>query len=255
MPEPAVVATDFVERTQSVVRGMLRPWKRARVMDVDFSVDRTKGAHGTSRATWQGELFAGEGVASPDLSLDGLLTVRLDETSWLEHIPGWLADHAELFDLLVRSAPWHQRERQMYDRQVLEPRLVAAWSGDSLDTMPDRLRDIRSAVSDRYRVDFDSVLVNWYRDGRDSVAWHGDTLRKTMDTAYVVTVGLGERRRFLLRPGTSGPAAVKLTSGEGDLIVMAGRTQNDWQHTVPKAARAGSRLSVTMRHSAPIASG
>ena len=96
------------------------------------------------------------------------------------------------------------------------------------------------------------MLVNLYRDGRDGVAWHGDTVRKTLPEAVVVTVGLGERRRFLLRPGTSGPPAVRLETGQGDLVVMGGRTQHEWQHTVPKAAKAGARMSITMRHSRPL---
>jgi len=84
------------------------------------------------------------------------------------------------------------------------------------------------------------------------VAWHGDTVRKRLPEAVVVTVALGERRRFLLRPGDSGPPALELTSGQGDLVVMGGRTQHEWQHTVPKSARAGARMSVTMRHSRPL---
>jgi alkylated DNA repair dioxygenase AlkB len=219
------------------------------------AVDVGNSGEPTGEVAWQGELFSTQSdAAGSDLSFDLLRTVALDEHSWLEVVPGWLADHAELFDLLVRSAPWHQRERRMYDRNVLEPRLVAGWSGEELRRLPDRLAAIRSALSHRYDVDFDSVGINWYRDGRDSVAWHGDTLRRNMNRAFVVTVGLGERRRFLLRPGTSGPATVRLTSGAGDLIVMAGRTQTDWQHTVPKEARAGPRLSVTMRHSHPLPS-
>jgi alkylated DNA repair dioxygenase AlkB len=167
-------------------------------------------------------------------------------------VPSWVPDHAELFELLQAEAPWQQRERWMYDKQVLEPRLVAAWSGDDLARLPEPLQEIRCAVSDRYRVDFDSVLINLYRDGRDGVAWHGDTVRKRLPEAVVVTVGLGERRRFLLRPGTGGPVAHTLRSGQGDLVVMGGRTQHDWQHTVPKERHAGARMSVTMRHSMPV---
>jgi alkylated DNA repair dioxygenase AlkB len=202
---------------------------------------------------WQPGLFEPDRPGDRELAFEGLTRIELDETSWLDVVTGWVPDHDELFESLIASAPWRQRERRMYDRIVQEPRLVASWSGGELAGLPDTLADIRSAVKAHYAVDFDSVLINWYRDGRDSVAWHGDTLRKRMDRAFVVTVGLGERRRFLLRPGASGPATVRLTSGQGDLIVMAGRTQTDWQHTVPKAARAGSRLSITMRHSAPLA--
>src|SRR4051794_20695714 len=178
--------------------------------------------------------------------------LQLDERSWLDLCESWLPDHAETFDALLRDAPWEQRERWMYERKVLEPRLVAGWSGDSLDSLPTRLRQVRLAVSERYGVEFDSVLVNLYRDGRDGVAWHGDTVRRRLDESVVVTVGLGERRRFLLRHGSSGPPTVRLRSGHGDLVVMGGRCQNEWQHTVPKEARAGARMSVTLRHSQPL---
>jgi alkylated DNA repair dioxygenase AlkB len=202
---------------------------------------------------WQESLFGDDDVPRSDaLSFAGVRRQQLDDRSWLELARGWLPGHGELFDQLRAEAPWQQRERRMYDRNVLEPRLVAAWSGDALGELPARLAEVRAAVSDRYRVDFDSVLVNLYRDGRDGVAWHGDTVRKRLPSAVVVTVGLGERRRFLLRPGDVGPPALELTTGQGDLVVMGGRTQHDWQHTVPKAARAGARMSVTMRHSRPL---
>jgi len=176
----------------------------------------------------------------------------LDQWSWLDLVPGWLPDHAEVFDQLLLAAPWQQRERRMHDARVLEPRLVAGWSGEELARMPPRLADIRAAMGERYAVEFDSVLVNLYRDGRDGVAWHGDRVRFRLDQTVVVTVALGERRRFLLRRGSRGPTAVTLISGEGDLIVMGGRCQHDWQHTVPKAARTGARMSITLRHSVPL---
>jgi alkylated DNA repair dioxygenase AlkB len=203
---------------------------------------------------WQESLF-GDDVrpgGAAGLSFDGVRRLHLDDRCWLDIATGWLPAHGELFDQLHHEAPWQQRERRMYDRDVLEPRLVATWSGDKLAALPERLQQIRSAVSDRYGVEFDSVLVNLYRDGRDGVAWHGDTVRKRLPEAIVVTVGLGERRRFLLRPGDHGPATVTLETGQGDLVVMGGRTQHEWQHTVPKAARAGARMSITMRHSRPL---
>lgn len=205
---------------------------------------------------WQESLFGEDPSheqAARALTLTGVRRVRLDDRCWLDVVDGWLPRHGELFDELREGAPWQQRERRMYDRDVLEPRLVAAWSAAVLAGLPQRLREIRAAVSERYAANFDSVLVNLYRDGRDGVAWHGDTVRKRLPEAVVVTVGLGERRRFLLRPGTSGPATISLETGQGDLVVMGGRTQHEWQHTVPKAARAGARMSITMRHSRPLA--
>jgi alkylated DNA repair dioxygenase AlkB len=199
---------------------------------------------------WQGTLFP-PGDERP-LSFERLRRTRLDDRSWIDTVESWLPGHDVLFDRLLHDAPWQQRERWMYERQVLEPRLVAAWSGDALADLPPEVEAARAAVSARYGVELDSVLVNFYRDGRDGVAWHGDTVRKQMSEAVVVTVGLGERRRFLLRPGDQGPARVTLRTGEGDLVVMGGRCQHEWQHTVPKERRAGARMSITMRHSRPL---
>lgn len=194
--------------------------------------------------SWQDSLFDPPG--------DRLRRVRLDARSWLDVGTSWLSGHAELFDRLLADAPWQQRDRQMYDRRVLEPRLVAAWSGESLTALPAPLEDVRQRVGAMYGATFDSVLVNLYRDGRDSVAWHGDTVRHRLPETVVVTVGLGERRRFLLRPGDHGPATHTFRSGQGDLVVMGGRCQHEWQHTVPKETAAGGRMSVTMRHSRPL---
>jgi alkylated DNA repair dioxygenase AlkB len=200
---------------------------------------------------WQQSLFDETPDDASRLGFERARRVTLDERSWLDVIPSWLPEHGEVFDQLLDIARWQHRERWMYDRTVLEPRLVATWGIDDLDGLPEPLEQIRTAVSEHYRANFDSVLVNLYRDGRDGVAWHGDTVRKQLDQAVVVTVGLGERRRFLLRRGTTGPATHILESGHGDLIVMGGRCQHEWQHTVPKAAGAGARMSITLRHLRP----
>jgi alkylated DNA repair dioxygenase AlkB len=196
--------------------------------------------------SWQGSLFDSEG--GPALDFDRLVRHRLDDRSWIDEVTGWAPDHAAMFDELLVVAPWQQRARRMYDRMVLEPRMVAGWP--SAEGLPGSLEEMRRAVSERYRVEFDSVHVNLYRDGRDGVAWHGDTNRKTLTNPLVVTVSLGERRRFLMRPGTSGSPTRHFTPGGGDLLVMGGACQHEWQHTVPKEPRgAGARMSVTMRHS------
>lgn len=205
---------------------------------------------------WQQSLFDAAAPAAPPAAgwpppLDGVRRLTLDGRSWVDQLPGWLPGQDRLFERLVAEAPWQQRTRQLYDAAVLEPRLTAAWSGEALADLPAELDAIRTLLGAHYGVELDSVLLNLYRDGRDGVAWHGDRVRFQLDRAVVVTVGLGERRPFLLRPGGSGPATVRLASGEGDLLVMGGRCQHDWQHTVPRVGSAGARLSITMRHSRP----
>ena len=207
--------------------------------------------------SWQASLFDPSGdpvgctAGRADLAFDRLVRHRLDDRSWVDEAPGWLPDHAEVFAHLLWHAPWQQRERWMYERRVSEPRLVAGWAGGALADLPARLEEVRIRLSERYGVEFDSVLVNLYRDGRDGVAWHGDTVGRTLTDPAVATVSLGERRRFLLRRGSSGRPSHRFLPGEGDLLVMGGACQLDWQHTVPKAARAGARMSVTLRHSRP----
>ena len=203
---------------------------------------------------WQPSLFDG-GPAALDVSYRGLTRIELDEHSWVDYCPGWLTGSDEVFALLAEQANWQQRTVHMYDRQVLEPRLTAGWSTDAADTdAPHVLCDMASALSSRYAVAFDRIWVNLYRGGGDSVAWHGDRNRLVMTRPLVATVSLGSRRRFLLRPRGTTKALHKLEPGHGDLVVMGGRCQADWEHTVPKTAqRVGARMSVTIRHSNPAA--
>jgi alkylated DNA repair dioxygenase AlkB len=201
---------------------------------------------------WQPSLFDGGEVAL-DVSYDGLRRLELDEYSWVDYCPGWLTGSDEVFATLTEQARWQQRTVHMYDREVLEPRLTAGWSTDAADDgTPAVLRNLTTALSGRYAVGFDRVWVNLYRDGADSVAWHGDRNRLVMTRPLVATVSLGARRRFLLRRRGTTTATHRLEPGHGDLVVMGGRCQSEWEHTVPKTAqRVGPRMSVTIRHSQP----
>jgi len=206
---------------------------------------------------WQPSLFDG-GPAALDISCRSLQRIQLDEESWVDYCPGWLTGSDDVFGLLAEQARWQQRTVHMYDRQVLEPRLTAGWSTDAADPAydglgaPPVLCDMASALSARYAVGFDRIWVNLYRDGADSVAWHGDRNRLVMTRPMVATVSLGSRRRFLLRRRGTTKTLHKLEPGHGDLVVMGGQCQADWEHTVPKTAqRVGARMSVTIRHSRP----
>ena len=104
------------------------------------------------------------------------------------------------------------------------------------------------ALTDRYRVPFDSLGANLYRDGRDSVAWHGDTIgRGRHEDTLVAIVSLGHPRALLLRP-RGGGASHRFVLGHGDLLVMGGSCQRTWEHAVPKTTRAvGPRVSIQFR--------
>ncbi len=207
---------------------------------------------GRPKVTWQGSLFDEQDDSAPArrLSFAGLRRDPLDARSWLDVAPGWVPDHAALFDRLLDIAPWQQRMRTMWDDEVLEPRLVANWPTGA--ALPPEVLELTSPLSQRYGVVFDSCLVNLYRDGSDAVAWHADTVRKVLRDPLVCTVSLGARRSFLLRPAAGGPVARRYAPGEGDLIVMGGACQHEWHHTVPREKSAsGARMSITLRHSRP----
>ena len=191
------------------------------------------------------------GTPHVDTTFAGLRRVELDATSWVDHVPGWVAGSDAVFDELVATGRFQQRDRMMYDKRVPDPRLTAGWSTDPADgELPEVLLSMCAPLSARYGVEFDRIWVNLYRDGRDSVAWHGDRNAKVHRNPLVATVSLGARRKFALRPRGGGPTRHTLHLGHGDLLVMGGACQHDWEHAVPKTTKAvGPRMSVTIRHS------
>lgn len=196
----------------------------------------------------QRTLFDAGGVPSFDASFSSLARLDLDETSWIDHAPGWVRGSDALFDAVVSSRAWGVRTRWMYERRVREPRLTASWSlASGLPLEPPLLEEIRRALSDRYGVVLDSAGFNLYRDGSDSVAWHRDRIRKEIPEPVVALVSLGEPRRFLLRR-RGGGRSLRLDLGRGDLLVTGGTAQRAWEHAVPKVARAGPRISIAYRH-------
>lgn len=199
---------------------------------------------------WQPTLL--DAAAGPDVdeSFSALVRVDLDATSWVDHAPGWVAGSDELLSRLVVETDWGQRWRWMYERRVAEPRLTASWSlasGQPLE--PPILERMRQVLSARYGVAVDSVGLNLYRDGRDSVAWHGDRIAREITEPIVALVSLGDPRRFLARPRGGGPSR-RFELGRGDLLVTGGAFQRRWEHSVPKVAAAGARVSIAFRHGA-----
>lgn len=196
--------------------------------------------------SFQTSLFD-SGDSTPDPDFRTRTRHDLSRGAWVDHAPGWLRGADTLFQWLLDNAPWQATTQVLYDKTVVTPRLVATFSRDGVP-LPAPLEAIRSALQQRYLRDFDSIGANLYRNGRDSVAWHGDRIARTVQDPLVATVSLGHPRRFLLRP-RGGRTELSLLLQPGDLVVMGGTAQRTWQHTVPKVASAGPRISVTVRHS------
>ncbi|MGH3712350.1 MAG: alpha-ketoglutarate-dependent dioxygenase AlkB [Micromonosporaceae bacterium] len=183
--------------------------------------------------------------------LAGLRRTVLTRGAWVDLLPGWLPGSDPLFERLVATVPWRAERRQMYDKVVDVPRLLCWY--DEHDVLPDPvLAQARQALSAHYRDElgepFRTSGLCYYRDGRDSVAWHGDTIgRGSREDVLVAILSLGTARRLLLRPRGGGQTR-SFALGHGDLLVMGGSCQRTWEHAVPKSAHTvGPRVSVQFR--------
>lgn len=197
----------------------------------------------------QGSLL-GAGAPAVDASFRHVQRTWLDETSWIDVQSAWLTGADEVFAELVAALPWQQRTVHMYERRLPEPRLTA-WcdvphpQADGGWDQP-LVHEVRHALEARYGMALPWVGANWYRDGRDSVAWHRDRTHRTHPEPLVAIVSLGAPRAFLVRPFGGGRSR-RFHLAAGDLLVMGGRCQQDWEHHVPKVASAGPRISLMFR--------
>jgi alkylated DNA repair dioxygenase AlkB len=183
-----------------------------------------------------------------DAELRGLERTDLGAGAWIDLLPEWVKGHETVLQALWTTTRWQAQQRRMYERVVDVPRLVATWPDDG----PGHplLPALAAALSARYGRPMPRVSLAAYRNGQDSVAFHGDRLGPARDDAIVAIVALGGRRRFLLRP-VGGGRSRSLDLGAGDLLVMGGTCQSTWEHALPKVAHAGLRISVQFR-SAPV---
>ena len=175
----------------------------------------------------------------------------LTRGAWVDYRPGWLAGADELFDLLHRTVPWHAERREMYERMVDVPRLLKFY-GEGEELPHPVLDEARSALSRHYAAELGEPFVTagmcLYRDGRDSVAWHGDRIgrAKNLDT-MVAILSVGSARSLMLRP-RGGGESLGFSLGHGDLVVMGGSCQRTWDHCIPKTAKTvGPRISIQFR--------
>lgn len=200
---------------------------------------------------WQGSLLA---LGPPEVD-EAAPTERvaLDEGAWIDVTRGFLHGADDVCAALIATVDWTQQRRRMFDRMVDDPRL-SRWFRADTDPPHEVLGDVRRAVTARYGQRFGGPGLNYYRDGRDSVASHRDRELREVDDALVAVLTLGARRPFLIRP-KGGGRSIDIAPASGDLLVMGGACQARWEHGVPKVARAGARVSVSWRWSAPASDG
>ncbi|MEV4611350.1 alpha-ketoglutarate-dependent dioxygenase AlkB [Kitasatospora sp. NPDC049258] len=199
----------------------------------------------------QASLFdAAEGIGLRELT--GVRRRVLGNGAWIDLLPGWLTGADALFEELAQRVPWQAERRLMYERVVAVPRLLAHYREGAALPHP-VLAQAREALGAHYarelREPFVSAGLCYYRDGRDSVAWHGDRIgRGELEDTMVAIVSVGEPRPLLLRPRFGGGESVRQALGHGDLLVMGGSCQRTWEHAVPKTARpVGPRISIQFR--------
>lgn len=177
-----------------------------------------------------------------------------------DYRPGWMqpADAGALFECLWRDAPWRQRDIVLFGRSLPQPRLTAwcsdpgihyRYSGLHLRSEPwlPALLPLREELCGLLGAAFNSVLLNAYRDGRDSMGWHADDEPELGVRPLIASVSLGATRRLLLRPAAGGPS-IGFDLESGSLLVMSGASQSEWRHSVPKVrTTVGPRINLTFR--------
>ena len=163
------------------------------------------------------------------------------------------------FNELLNSTEWHQQHISCFGKRVPVPRLTAwkaeddltySYSGISLPPhqISNSLHTIKEQLEERFQLRFNSVLLNRYRDGNDSVSWHADDENVLGEEPDIASVSLGATRRFQMKHRRFANEKLTLDLSHGSVLLMRGRTQKNWLHRVPKTRKAvGERINLTFR--------
>jgi alkylated DNA repair dioxygenase AlkB len=198
--------------------------------------------------SFQGSLLDFTDASEPfDPMFGRIERVELGRNAWIDRRGGWVSRPDELFMALLEALEWEDGVERIRGNEVARPRQVANFSATSTPASLGVISDMSAVLSDRYQVQLDRITCNLYRDGRDSVAWHGDRIARDLPEATVAIVSLGEERQFRVRP-KGGGHSIGWPAGRGDLIAMGGSCQRTFDHSVPKVASAGPRIAVMFRH-------
>lgn len=166
---------------------------------------------------------------------------------------------SELFDQLIATTPWKQNTQKMYDKMVVTPRLTA-WFGDSskmyhlgnndfqVNEWSPELIDLKEKIERFSGNEFNSVLLNLYRDGNDSVAWHRDKESELGNRPVIASLSLGQVRNFDFRKVNDHQKKYSIALEHGSLLIMKGDLQVNWEHRVAKSVKnMKPRINLTFR--------
>ena len=187
-------------------------------------------------------------IAADDLFAPAMLALVADAQGGARYWPGFVDPGTahRWFEAIVAEAPWRHLRRPMYDRIVDVPRLMAGYATDALpDALP--LADMLARVCERVPAPFNTIGMNFYRDGRDSVAMHGDKLHTLTDGHPIALVSLGASRRMLIRRRADHCDCIGIDLAPGSLLVMSHAMQSSHEHGIPKVRHSEPRISVVFR--------
>jgi alkylated DNA repair dioxygenase AlkB len=171
--------------------------------------------------------------------------------------PHAIAEADQVFERLRTEIDWRQETATLFGRRIPVPRLVA-WHGDAgygysgirHEPRPwtPALLDLKRIAEREAGVPFNSVLLNLYRDGRDSMGWHADDERELGPEPIIASLSLGAVRMFQARHRQDKTCTLSLPLPPGSCLVMAGGMQAHWHHQIPKTARpVAPRINLTFR--------
>ncbi|CAG9466787.1 unnamed protein product [Pedinophyceae sp. YPF-701] len=197
--------------------------------------------------------------------------LEISEGSWVIYKPGFFPpdECREAFETLRKEVNWQQRELTIVGRKVMQPRLVALAADDpdfrytysGMTLVPDAFHPevdrLRRAAEEASGAKYNSVLLNFYRSGKDHNSWHADDESLYGESPTIASISLGIPREFQMKRRASRGAAgdvsgpgtrLTWTLGPGDLLVMGGRCQTDWLHRIPQRKQLeGERINLTFR--------
>jgi len=185
---------------------------------------------------------------------DGRRTLVDDATGKIVYVPAWVdaATAGRWFDALHDAVPWRSERRQMYDREVDVPRLVASYRLDADEAIPAVVAEIAALGTTAAGAPFNAVGLNLYRNGDDSVAPHNDHLDEIVEGRPIALVSLGATRRMTLRSKARPRRILDLDLETGSLLLMSWETQVHYDHGIPKVRDAvGPRISLALRVKPP----